>query len=214
MPEHYPSMNTARSTRRRGRPRSAESERAILDATMQLLASGGFAALTLDRVAARARASKSTIYRRWPTKEHLMIAVASRWPALEARDRGDVLAELRDLHRQLLRTLHSPRVRGLLTVLVAERIRNPALAAALDPLLRARRDPVRMVLARAVERGELPQDADIDAGAEALVSVTTTRLHHPRTDIGLRTMTPIFRLILRGLGAKGRPVPLKAKRRR
>ncbi len=57
-----------------GRPRSWRSEEAILEATGKLLSSEGYLGLTVSKVAARARASKSTIYRRWPTKEHLVIA--------------------------------------------------------------------------------------------------------------------------------------------
>lgn len=205
-------MKATLPARRAGRPRSAESERSILDATMELLAAEGFAGLTLDRVAARARASKSTIYRRWPTKEHLMIAVASRWPPLETREKGSALAELCDLHAQLLRTLHSPQIKGLFAVLVAERIRNPQLAAALDPLMARRREPVLLVLRRAVRRGELPAGADVQAAADALASVTTARLHDPHGDLGMRAMRRVFRLVLRGLGASPQSTNRSKKR--
>lgn len=205
-------MKATLPARRPGRPRSVESERSILDATMELLVAGGFAGLTLDRVAARARASKSTIYRRWPTKEHLMIAVASRWPPLVAREKGGALAELCDLHAQLLRTLHSPQIQGLFAMLAAERIRNPELAAALDPLMERRREPVLTVLQRAVRRGELPADADIAAGADTLASVTTARLYDPHGSLGMKAMRRIFRLVLRGLGAKSQPNVGRRKR--
>ena len=59
-----------RPGRRPGRPRSLQSEEAILEATGKLLSSEGYLGLTVSKVAARARASKSTIYRRWPTREH------------------------------------------------------------------------------------------------------------------------------------------------
>lgn len=169
---------------------------------MAIVLAEGFEGLTLDRVAARARASKSTIYRRWPTKEHLLIAVASRWPGLEPADRGNVLDDLLDLHGQLLRSLHSPQLRGLLSALAAARMQDPALAAALDPLMEQRREPVLVVLRRAVERGELPPDADIDAAQEALLGVAVMRLHFMPGDLGPRFMRRIFRLVLRGLGAK------------
>lgn len=66
--------------RRRRRPRSAASETAILEATLNILYKEGYSALTLDRAAAKARVSKSTIYRRWPTKEYLILAVMEQLP--------------------------------------------------------------------------------------------------------------------------------------
>src|SRR5581483_9010182 len=52
----------------RGRPRSAEADRAILTATVDLLAERGLAAMSIEEVAARAGVGKTTIYRRWPSK--------------------------------------------------------------------------------------------------------------------------------------------------
>jgi AcrR family transcriptional regulator len=57
----------------RGRPRSEASRRAILDAFRDLLISVGFARLRLEHVAARAGASKATIYRRWRSKDELAL---------------------------------------------------------------------------------------------------------------------------------------------
>src|SRR5690349_25172745 len=53
---------------RRGRPRSQEADRAILTATVELLAERGLAAMSIEEVAARAGVGKTTIYRRWPSK--------------------------------------------------------------------------------------------------------------------------------------------------
>src|ERR1700742_144466 len=89
-----------------GRPRSKQSEEAILTATTKLLTSEGYARLTLSKVAARARASKSTIYRRWPTKEHLVIEAFNRWPAIVPRDKGDLLSDVMELYRQGVRILY------------------------------------------------------------------------------------------------------------
>src|SRR5579872_3977153 len=52
----------------RGRPRSQEADRAILTATLDLLASRGLAAMSIEEIAARAGVGKTTIYRRWPSK--------------------------------------------------------------------------------------------------------------------------------------------------
>src|SRR3546814_17650657 len=72
--------NAPTPTRRAPRPRGLATERAILDATLQILHDGGYASLTIDRVAATARASKTTIYRPWKTNEHLVLAVFETMP--------------------------------------------------------------------------------------------------------------------------------------
>ncbi len=59
--------------RKPGRPRSAQAHKAILDATLELLAEGGFQGLSIEAVAAKAGVGKTTIYRRWPSKDELVM---------------------------------------------------------------------------------------------------------------------------------------------
>jgi AcrR family transcriptional regulator len=63
--------------RKPGRPRSAQAHKAILDATLELLAEEGFQGLSIEAVAARAGVGKTTIYRRWSSKEELVIDAIS-----------------------------------------------------------------------------------------------------------------------------------------
>ena len=180
-----------------------KSEQAIIDATSQLLTEEGYNGLTLSKVAARARASKSTIYRRWPTKEHLIVAAFERWPTLLPHDRGDVLEELMDLYRQFLKVLHKPPVNGIMPTLLAERMHNPELATVLDPLLEKRRVPARFVLRRAIERRQLPKDTDVELAVDAIMSVIVSRLYFMPGDLSPAGMRKLVVLVLRGLGAKG-----------
>jgi len=191
------------SKRRPGRPRSKRSEEAIIRATTALLADERYASLTVSKVAARARASKSTIYRRWPTKEHLVIEAFNRWPALVPHDKGDVLSDLIDLYRQFLRILHRPPSNAIMPTLVAERTQNPALAAVFDPLMQKRRDPARVVLERAIERGELPADTDIELAIDALMGVTVLRMYFFPGNLSIPAIRKFLGVLLRGLGARG-----------
>jgi AcrR family transcriptional regulator len=59
--------------RKPGRPRSAQAHKAIIDATLELLAEEGFQGLSIEEVAARAGVGKTTIYRRWSSKEELVM---------------------------------------------------------------------------------------------------------------------------------------------
>ncbi len=192
-----------RAKRKPGRPRSKRSEEAIIRATTSLLADERYANFTVSKVAARARASKSTIYRRWPTKEHLVIEAFNRWPALTPHDRGTLMADLLGLYRQFLRILHQPPSNAIMPTLVAERAHNPALAAVFDPLMQRRRDPVRVVLERAMERGELPRTTDVELAVDALMGVTVLRMYFMPGDLSIPAIREFLTVLLRGLGARG-----------
>jgi AcrR family transcriptional regulator len=189
--------------RKPGRPRSKRSEEAIIRATTALLADERYASITVSKVAARARASKSTIYRRWPTKEHLVIEAFNRWPALTPHDRGDLLSDLLNLYRQFLRILHKPPSNAIMPTLVAERAHNPALAAVFDPLMQRRRDPVRVVLRRAIERGELPRDTNIELAVDAIMGVTVLRMYFIPGNLSIPAIRDFLTVLLRGLKARG-----------
>jgi AcrR family transcriptional regulator len=182
-----------------GRPRSSESERAILDATARLLMDHGYSGLTLSKVAARARASKSTIYRRWPTKEHLIVASFNRWPVLDPHDSGDVLEDLLDLHVQSTRHLRKGGMRGVMPKLIAERAESPALAEVLDPLLERRYDPIRQILRRAIERRQLPDDTDIELAVHAISGLIAARLYFAPGKRGMPAIRKVLDLLLKGL---------------
>lgn len=193
----------ARKAVRRGRPRSLESEEAILEATGTLLSSEGYLGLTVSKVAARARASKSTIYRRWPTKEHLVMAAFERWPVMVPRDRGDLLSDLLDLYQQYLRVHHRTPTGAIVPTLVAERVSNPELSVLFDSLMRRRLDPTRVILRRAIERGELPADTDLELAVEAVMAAAVMRVYFLPTDLSVKAMRRLFVVQLRGLRARG-----------
>ena len=195
------SGDRSRSAARPGRPRSKRSEDAIINATTKLLTHEGYARLTLSKVAAQARASKSTIYRRWPTKEHLVIEAFNRWPPVVPRDRGDLLSDLLDLYRQGLRILHRPPSNAIMPTLIAERARNPALAAVFDPVMERRREPVRVVLNRAIQRRELPPETDIELAVDALMGASYLRMYFVSGDLSIKGMRKMFAMLMRGFGA-------------
>ena len=185
-----------------GRPRSKRSEDAIINATTRLLTHEGYGRLTLSKVAARARASKSTIYRRWPTKEHLVIEAFNRWPMLIPRDSGNLLSDLLDLYQQSLRVLYRPPLNAIMPALIAERSRNPALAAVFDPVMQRRRDPARLVLRRAIARGELPRATDIELAVDAMMGAAYLRMYFVGGDLTTKGMRKVYVVLLRGLGAR------------
>lgn len=184
-----------------GRPRSQESENAILDATLELLTEKGYSVLTVSKVAARAQASKSTIYRRWSSKEHLVIAAFDRMPALKVTTGGTLVEQLTDQLCQFISIMHHSPLAGVLPTLVGERAHNHQLAEALDPLIERRRAPTKTLLMQAIENGELPKDTDLEMAVDAIMGPILLRLFFFRGDVSRKVVTKLVRLVLHGLGA-------------
>src|SRR6202042_2108723 len=147
----------------RGRPRSERAHQAILDAANDLLEERGFVDLTIDEVAQRAGVSKPTIYRRWPTKGTLVFEAFSAGfltgqPVPDTGSlRGDLLAALRAWIRVVKGTVTGRTLVGL----IAEVQRDPELAEIWrEHFIGPVRDHHRSMVNRAVERGEVPPNAD------------------------------------------------------
>jgi AcrR family transcriptional regulator len=145
----------------RRRRRGEELREAICCAVLDELRENGFAALTMDSVAARAGAGKATLYRRWPSKVELVVeALEFAKPEITVpADSGDLRGELLAVLNNVAETLVGPSgaaARGV----IAEIVRNPDLARVIRPFLV---DPVIAptleVLRRAAVRGDIPVGA-------------------------------------------------------
>jgi len=185
-----------------GRPRSDEAHKAILDATLELLADVGFSALKVEGVASRAGVGKATIYRRWRSKLPLVVEAFSLLPGLEDIDSGDFVADLKKMLRNYFELFHATPLGTVVPSLAGERRHNQALSKLLDPVLRERRRPLVRVLERAVERGELPADLDIDLAADLIVGPIAVRLFFGGGKLSGRLIDSIVDLALAGLRAR------------
>jgi AcrR family transcriptional regulator len=97
----------------RGRPRDLEVDRRILLAARELLLSKGYASLSIDEVAERAGSAKTTLYRRWPTKDHLILSVIAQMQEdVSVPDSGDLRADLRYYLNEVAGGLDSMRKAG------------------------------------------------------------------------------------------------------
>ncbi|SNS15948.1 transcriptional regulator, TetR family [Sphingomonas laterariae] len=186
-----------------GRPRSEGAERAILDATLQLLASEGYAGFTLDKVAALARVSKATIYRRWPSKEHLVIAAFDRSPPLTPDDKGGLVDDLIHVVLQFINVVKTTPLLTVLPVLVSARSQNPALAEIFNPWLDQRRAPVKQIVERAVARGDLPKALDLDMAEDMVMGPVILRLFfYGQADLGRVAVRELVIQAVRGMGGE------------
>lgn len=98
----------------RGRPRDTEVDERVLQAATELLLRRGYGGLSTDEVAERAGIAKTTLYRRWPTKDHLALAVVARLQDHdEITDTGDIRRDLTDYMEKVAAGLNRMRVAGL-----------------------------------------------------------------------------------------------------
>jgi len=145
---------------------------ALCRALFEEWARTGYAALSLERVAARAGAGKAAIYRRWSSKRDF----ASEAVAMTATDlttipdEGDLEADILAFLRALRRVLRHPLVRRILPDLHAERARSDELAPLLDGVTEARRRRGQDILERAIRRGDLPSSLDRELALDLLPS--------------------------------------------
>jgi AcrR family transcriptional regulator len=150
----------------RGRPRNAEADARILGAARDLLFGSGYAGLAIDEVAERAGVAKTTLYRRWPTKDHLAIAVYADLldRDVPVTDTGDVRADLTTYVRQIAATLDGVRRSdpsgSIVAELVAAAARHPDVGEAMRALYVRRIALAVALIERAKHRGALRADAD------------------------------------------------------
>jgi AcrR family transcriptional regulator len=156
------SRPTEERASRTGRPRSAETDSAILEATRAALVELGWSGLTMGDVASRAGVAKTTLYRRWAGKSELVVdAVAVLFDALELPDLGSLQADVEGVVLQFGALLDRPETRTALMAVVAESTRDKALRERIRTALVDRQKRlVRQGRERAQDRGELPYEKD------------------------------------------------------
>ncbi|TMR93227.1 TetR/AcrR family transcriptional regulator [Nonomuraea basaltis] len=163
-----------------GRPRSEKAEKAIIEATLDLIGEGmGVSELSIEAIASRAGVGKTTIYRRWSNKEDLVVDALSTLkapvPALTGTSVRDDLVSLLDAMR---REAGHPRSRCVMNIAMSEADRYPQLMErfvkrAIEP----RKLAMRAVIERGIASGELRADLDVDM---AMAMLAGTMMHHTK----------------------------------
>lgn len=155
---------------RRGRPRTEGVDASILSATLELAGEVGINGMSMDELAKRAGVSKATIYRRWKSKEALVIeALKSAMSPFDNIDTGSLASDLDTYLSELADRMNSGRMNDILPHLIEVATHDEALRASLDEYIRHRRSPLVTILTHAVERSELPAATDIEIVIDALL---------------------------------------------
>jgi AcrR family transcriptional regulator len=188
-----------------GRPRSADADHAIVEATLELLTESGVASLAIEQVAARAGVAKATIYRRWPYKDALFLdalaTVEDQPPELPGTSlRDDLLALVRGM---VGRSVHPGRGQ-LYAWMVAESDRNPEIARKYKSLVvERRRQVIESVLRHWQREGELRPDVDIEVAVLLVTApMLVYRVHwNPGQDPPADLAARLVDAALRGVGS-------------
>lgn len=155
-----------------GRPRSERADRAIVEATLELVAENGFDGVTVEAVATRAGVGKATIYRRFSCRDALIAESLSTLnddlpPVPRGSSVRDSLVAMLVQMRERSQCSLSGRI---MTRVVGQAASNPELVRAFyERVVRHRRDRMLAVLQSGVEAGEVRADVDLDLAATLLV---------------------------------------------
>ncbi|MFD4370891.1 TetR/AcrR family transcriptional regulator [Streptomyces sp. NPDC058486] len=160
-----------------GRPREERVEPAVFDAVVAVIAEHGLGGLTMDGVARRAGVSKPAIYRRWPTKQDLIIAAAeSRVGPLTVPDLGDFRAELRTVLEARLEAYRQPGVDRLLAGVIGAAAEEGAERGRYGAYTAGVMSATREILERGIARGDVRPDTDVRAMATMIAAPLLFRL--------------------------------------
>jgi AcrR family transcriptional regulator len=196
--------DTSEETRPRGRPRSETAQTAILSAAITLLLDQGLHTMSMDDVAERAGVSKATIYRWWASKELLALdALSTEWAtptSTKQRDtgslRGDLLAQLRPWVRQLNERPFGRVIAGL----IAEAQTDPGFAKLYrEHFIQPRRDATRPLLLRAIARGEIAPDTDLEVSLDLFYGPIYHRLLHGHAPLNDRFTQQVVDAVIKAI---------------
>lgn len=169
--------------RGRGRPRDPGTDERITTAAAELLLQRGFDRTTVDDVAARAGVGKATVYRRWPSKEDLAVAAMESLYAAEMPepDTGSIRTDLAESYRSVLTFLNAADGAAYLRTSIAESVRDDRIAALYRASAERRETKARATFERAIARGEVRPDIDIDTAVQWLGGLLAVRAisHRP-----------------------------------
>jgi AcrR family transcriptional regulator len=177
---------------------------AITEAVLDEMAEQGYARLSMEAVAKRAGVGKSALYRRWASKQEMALAVLAEFSLGEAEmpNTGSLRGDLRESLDAIMHWLSHPRFSRILPDLVAETARNPELSNYVASAIgRPRRERAVVMLQRAIERGELASDTDLELALDLLAAPIYWRLTVRGGDVEPGYLDNLAAAIARALGS-------------
>lgn len=189
--------------RRRTGGRSARVRETVLRATLQVVAEHGADAVSIGEIARQAGVHETSIYRRWRTKEHLILDALLDYSQqqLPVPDTGTLRDDLVAFATSVTNYLASPLGRTLArSMAVADD--DVALAATRAQFWQSRLDLARVMVERATSRGELPADVDPAMALELLIAPLHFRALLTRQPVDEQVAGQVVDLLLKGIASR------------
>jgi len=144
-------------------PRGQAARQRIIDATRELIYDSGLEAFNIEAVATASGAARSTIYRHWPAPRELVIdALRSMGRAFPTPDTGTLAGDLEAMADTLRPIFNDPRTRRLILDITRAAAEDPEIERVKLELIRNRQGPTQTILQRAIARGEIDPDIDLE----------------------------------------------------
>jgi AcrR family transcriptional regulator len=161
----------------------------------------GYDRTTVDDVADRAGVGKATVYRRWPSKEDLAVAAMETLYSAEMPepDTGSIESDLAASYRGVLLFVNSPEGEAFLRTSIAESVRDERIAALYRASTERREQASRETFERAIARGEVRDDIDIDSAVQWLGGLLAVRAITNRPMPGVEEVDDLVAFTLRGV---------------
>jgi AcrR family transcriptional regulator len=181
-------------------PRVMRSRAAVIAAARDLMLEVGLGEVTIDGVAARSGVAKTTIYRHWPDRNHLLLEVFEDTAVDDVVPTTDDLeADLVACLRLLVAKLIDPEHSGLIAAMIEAAERDEEFRRISRPYIDARRKPILSRLRRAVRDGQLPSDTDVELTCAALVGPLFYRGLLTRQSLADKNLLPkLVRMVITG----------------
>ncbi len=186
-----------------GRPRSTQVHEAILQSTLQLLAESGYERMSIEAVAAHAGVGKTTIYRRWSSKEELVVdALASVKHQPEVPDSGSVREDILLWVEAFVKDAQAPFERQMLSLLIGTFSNNPPLAERYWSKYAA---PLYATLTEVLKRGQARSEIRPDIDLNTLLDVLSGTIFYqlfmkPVSETPLDDFKRALDLVFHGVG--------------
>jgi AcrR family transcriptional regulator len=203
-----------RRRRDAGRPRGEPVLRAVLAHTLDEIARAGIDGVSVDRVARSAQVNKTSIYRRWPTREAL-VAAALGSIADEVRaqlpDTGSLRGDLEGLLAPVIRTLDTPVGQAVARAALSSSDAGPVAALAAARLGQGVPAALRALVERARARGEWRSGAAPEQVVFMLVGAALHRALLERAPLSARWLADLIDLIVQGVQPRDERAPLRGR---
>lgn len=166
-------------------PYTDEVRSAILDVAYRALEELGYAGITTEEIAARARVSKATIYRLWRSKQQLVVdAARMHFGDVEAPDLGSFRAEVHWMLEHRMRDYRDPKTLALVAEIVGAAVSDPQLQELFTQWVERLSTSIRRVVERGVERGDVDPEVEVFPFASLIAGVVA------RTVIAQQAFSP------------------------